>query len=98
MRCKNDTKYWASDANIFKGDYFKFKQIQLGYTLPADLTKKAFVQNARVFVSLDDFFTISKYPGMDPETATTQNADQMGIDLGSYPVSKKFIFGFSLTF
>ena len=97
-KCSTDTKYWASDANIFKGDYFKFKQIQLGYTLPADLTKKVAVQNARVFVSLDDFFTITKYPGMDPETATTTNADQMGIDLGSYPVSKKFIFGVSLTF
>lgn len=94
----NDPKYWASSANIFKGDYFKFKQIQLGYTLPADLTKKAFIQNARVFVSLDDFFTITKYPGFDPETATTSNADQMGIDLGTYPVSKKFVFGFSLTF
>jgi len=94
----NDPKYWASSANIFKGDYFKFKQIQLGYTLPADLTKKAFIQNARVFVSLDDFFTITKYPGFDPETATTSNADQMGIDLGTYPVSKKFVFGVSVTF
>ena len=95
---KNNTEFWASDAVIFKGDYFKIKQLQLGYTLPADITKKAYIQNARVFVSLDDFFTFTKYPGMDPETATTENADQMGIDMGTYPVSKKMVFGVSVTF
>ena len=94
----NDTKYWGSDANIFKGDYFKIKQIQLGYTLPAELTKKAFIQNMRIFVSLEDYFTITKYPGLDPETATTKNASQMGIDLGTYPTAKKTVFGVSVTF
>ena len=96
--CKTRSDFWASDANIFKGDYFKIKQIQLGYTVPADITKKAYIQNARVFVSLDDYFTITKYPGLDPETATTSNADQMGIDLGTYPVAKKLVFGVSVTF
>ncbi len=98
-KCSTDTKYWASDDNIFKGNYFKIKQIQLGYTLPADITKKAYIQNMRVFVSLDDYFTFSKYPGMDPETATTStNAYQMGIDMGTYPISKKMVFGVSVTF
>ena len=80
-------------------DYFKIKQIQLGYTLPADLTKMAYIQNMRVFVSLDDYFTFSKYPGMDPETATTSTQPyQMGIDMGTYPISKKLVFGVSVTF
>ncbi len=94
----NDTKYWGSDANIFKGDYFKIKQIQLGYTLPAELTKKAFIQNMRIFVSLEDYFTITKYPGLDPETATTKTASQLGIDMGTYPTAKKTVFGVSVTF
>ena len=84
--------------SIFSGAYFKFKQIQLGYTLPKNITKKAFINNCRLYVSLDDFFTITKYPGCDPETATTSNQKDMGYDAGSYPTTKKVVFGVSVTF
>ena len=83
---------------MFDGSYFKFKQIQLGYTLPQNLTKKAAISNLRFYVSLDDFFTISIYPGCDPETATTTGASSMGYDAGSYPTTKKVVFGVNLTF
>ncbi len=95
---KNDTNFWASDANVFDGSFFKIKQIQFGYTLPRLLTQKIYVSNLRFFVSLDDFFTFTKYPGLDPETATTTNAQQMGVDLGSYPVAKKVVLGVNITF
>ncbi|MBO7261157.1 MAG: TonB-dependent receptor [Bacteroidaceae bacterium] len=95
---KNDTQFWASSGNVFNGSYFKFKQIQFGYTLPAKYAKKAGMQNLRAYVSLDDFFTITKYPGFDPETATTTNAQQLGIDLGTYPTAKKFVLGLNVTF
>ena len=95
---KNDTNFWASDANVFDGSFFKIKQIQLGYTLPRLLTQKIYVSNLRFFVSMDDFFTFTKYPGLDPETATTTNAQQMGVDLGSYPVAKKVVLGVNITF
>ena len=89
--------YWSSDAVVFNGSYFKIKQIQLGYTLPKDLTQKVFVQSARCFVSLDDFFTITKYPGLDPETANN-GANGPGMDLGQYPTMRKVVFGVNLKF
>ena len=98
-KVKSDWWYWSSDnASIFDGSYFKIKQIQLGYTLPANLTQKALISNLRLFVSLDDFFTISKYPGCDPETATTGSHNGMGYDAGTYPTTKKAVFGINLTF
>ena len=98
-KVKSDWWYWSSDnASIFNGAYFKIKQIQLGYTLPENLTRKALISNLRVFVSLDDFFTISSYPGCDPETATTQSHNGMGYDAGTYPTTKKAVFGVNLTF
>ena len=98
-KVKSDWWYWSSDnASIFDGSYFKFKQIQLGYTLPSNLTKKILVSDLRFFVSLDDFFTITKYPGCDPETATTQSHNGMGYDAGTYPTTKKLILGINLTF
>jgi hypothetical protein len=83
---------------MFDGSYFKIKQIQLGYTIPTSVTKKLLISKLRCFVSLDDFFTITKYPGADPETATASGADRMGFDNGTYPVSKKVTFGLNLTF
>lgn len=94
----NDWIFWSSSASVFNGSYFKFKQIQLGYTLPRDLTRKVMINDLRLYVSLDDFFTISSYPGCDPETATTGNSGTMGYDLGTYPTMKKVIMGVNLTF
>ena len=89
--------FWSSSANVFDGAYFKIKQIQLGYTIPENITKRFAVSRLRVYASLDDYFTFTKYPGFDPETATT-GTSQMGVDMGSYPTSKKLVFGVNLTF
>ncbi len=94
----SDWTFFSSSAAVFNGSYFKFKQIQLGYTLPASITKKALINNARVYVSLDDFFTITSYPGADPETASMGSGFNRGFDNGQYPTSKKLTFGVNLTF
>lgn len=94
----HDKNFWSSSASMHDGSYFKFKQIQLGYTLPRNITMKAYIKDLRFFVSLDDFFTISKYPGMDPETATTGNNGGMGYDIGSYPTMKKITLGATIGF
>lgn len=93
-----DWIFYSSSAAVFNGSYFKFKQIQLGYTFPVQLTSKAYVNNLRVFASLDDFFTITSYPGADPETASMNATYARGVDNGTYPTSKKVVFGASITF
>ncbi len=93
-----DPMFWSSSAQVFSGNYFKFKQIQLGYTIPSRITSKVFVQSLRVFVSLDDFFTISNYPGFDPETSNRDSGNRIGADLGAYPVSRKVMFGVNVSF
>ena len=97
-KVQGDYKYWSSTANLFKGDFFRIKQLQLGYTLPSKLTKKAAISNLRLYVSLDDFFTFTSYPGLDPETASTNNNSGAGLDWGSYPTMQKLVLGVNLTF
>jgi len=92
-----DAKYWNSDQMIFDGSFIKIKQRQLGYTLPKSITQKAHIGKTRIYVSLDDYFTFTKYPGMDPEAASTDN-NSIGIDRGFFPISKKLLFGLSLNF
>ena len=90
--------FWSSNANLFKGDFFRIKQLQLGYTLPSKLTKKAAISNLRFYVSLDDFFTFTSYPGLDPETASTNSSSGAGLDWGSYPTMQKVLLGVNITF
>lgn len=94
----HDRYFWSSSASMFSGSYFKIKQLQLGYTLPKKFTKKVAIKELRFFASLDDFFTFSKYPGMDPETATTSRNGGAGFDIGTYPTMKKCSFGASFSF
>ena len=89
-------KWMRSDAVVFNGSYFKIKQIQLGYTLPRNIMKKIFVENLRIYCSLDDFVTFTGYKGFDPEVTGTGSS--LGVDKGSYPNSKKFVMGLNLTF
>lgn len=93
----NMERYITSDAVVFDGSFFKIKQIQVGYTLPKSWLKKIYVNNLRLYCSLDDFFTFTKYPGFDPE-ASANSVTGMGIDMGGYPTSKKVVFGFNVEF
>jgi TonB-linked SusC/RagA family outer membrane protein len=88
---------YNSDLMIFNGSYARVRQLQLGYTLPAPLAGRLKTKTARVYVSLDDFFTFTNYPGLDPE-AGSSNANSLGIDRGVYPVPRKVLAGLSITF
>ena len=89
--------FWRSSAMVYDGSFFKLKQIQLGYTLPKNITRKAYMENVRAYISLDDFFTFTKYPGLDPENCT-QEYNCPGLDKGVYPNMRKMVLGISVTF
>ncbi|MCR5077268.1 MAG: TonB-dependent receptor [Prevotella sp.] len=92
------SKYAISSAMVHSGAYFKIKQIQLGYTLPKFITRKAAIDRLRFYVSLEDFFTITGYKGFDPESSSAGTGSGQGVDASTYPVSKKVVLGVNLTF
>lgn len=95
----SDTYLMASTARIFDASFFKIKQIQLGYTIPERLLSKIRISSLRAYVSLDDWFTFTKYPGLDPETSHAgTSAAGLGIDYGSYPIPRKLVFGVNVSF
>ena len=94
----NSVDFWSSSATVFKGDFFKIKQIQLGYTLPKALLSKVLISNLRIYASMDDWFVFTNYPGFDPETATTGGTRGRGLDKGQYPNAKKILFGVNISF
>ncbi|MBS3807897.1 MAG: TonB-dependent receptor [Bacteroidales bacterium] len=88
---------YHSDMLVFDGSYLRVKQIELGYTLPENMLRSVNISKARLFVSLNDYFTFTKYPGMDP-VAGSFNVQSLGVDRGVYPIAKKVMAGLSVTF
>lgn len=93
----NNPYVYNSDLMVFKGSFARIRQLQLGYTLPGSLTNRARIKNARIYVSLDDFFTFTDYPGVDPEGGSN-NQNSVGIDRGAYPIPRKAMVGVTVTF
>lgn len=90
--------YVRSSACIYDGSYFRVSQIQVGYSLPKQWLNPLNIRNVRVYTSLDDFITISRYIGFDPVTVGDNSGSGRGIDRGTYPSSRKLVFGVNLTF
>lgn len=67
--------------------YLRIKNIQVGYTIPKSLLGKVGLEAVRVYGSLENYFTFTKYPGIDPEVS--------GLD---YPPTKQAVIGFNFSF
>ena len=52
---------------LFKGDFVKLKSISFGYTLPMSLERKNLFQTLRLYGTVENLYTLTKYPGWDPE-------------------------------
>ena len=107
------SNYGSSDAWVFNSSYFKIKEIQLGYTLPSKLTNVIKISSLRIFASLENFFTFTKYPGIDPESMASTSGGEtitipggptlslgggMSVDRIQYPAMKQVLFGINLSF
>lgn len=90
--------YQQSDFWVFDASYFKIKQIQLGYTLPRSLTQKLHIQSLRIYGSVENAFTFTKYPGNDPESRNSSFGNGIALDRVNYPSARNFMFGVNLSF
>ena len=76
-----------SDFWVASKAYLKIRNITLGYTLPSQWTKVAYMDRVRVYGSLENFFTFSKWKGYDPEVS--------GV---TYPTMRQAVIGINVTF
>ena len=91
------------DMNVFKGDFVKFKNLSLGYNLPKDILAKAKLNNAKVYVSMQNIAIFTKYPGPDPEvgsnggTSAASNISQ-GVDRNTGANGRTITVGVNIGF
>ncbi|MDE6137358.1 MAG: TonB-dependent receptor [Muribaculaceae bacterium] len=88
---RNTINYYVSDRFLESGNYFRLKNLQLGYTLPRSVLGSKGLTNCRLYVQCSNVFTLTKYSGFDPEV-------NGGVDYGNYPQSRTFLFGVNITY
>ena len=79
------------------GSYLRIKNVQLTYNIPKNVGKKVGLDNAQIYMQVQNLATFTKYTGLNPEIQTgTDNT--IGFDGGYMPVSRTFILGLNLGF
>jgi len=85
----------VSDRYVEDGSFIKIKNLQLGYTLPASVTKNV-ISKVRFYVAVKNAATFTHYSGFDPEISGGILAS--GVDQGTYPQSRVYMAGLDLRF
>lgn len=83
-------------VHIEDASYLRLKNLQIGYTLPQHISKKAGMSKLRVYVSGNNLLTFTEYSGMDPEVG--HGGAWFGFDNGSYPQARAYLMGLNVTF
>jgi hypothetical protein len=86
----------VSDRYVEDGSFVKIKNLLLGYTLPASITKKVF-KSVRIYAQVKNAFTFTKYSGFDPEIPGYGLLDT-GVDRGAYPQARTYAAGLDIKF
>ena len=86
-----------SDFIIEDGTFIRLKNLTLGHNIP--LKNSKVIKSARIYVTVTNLFTITKYTGYDPEVNTNYNNPLTpGVDNGTYPQVRTYSAGFNLGF
>lgn len=89
----------GNNRSVFDTSYFRFKNITLKYTLPTMFCKKLSAESISLFLSATNLFTITKWPGIDPETLGSGPGPlYMASNRDPYPLSKSYSIGVNLKF
>ncbi|CAI2766543.1 SusC/RagA family TonB-linked outer membrane protein [Flavobacterium collinsii] len=83
-----------SDFYLENGNYLRLKIVQLGYTLPTNLSSKIGSDKVRFYLTGENLLTFTKYSGFDPEIG----GQVYGVDKGVYPQARSILLGANVQF
>jgi len=86
------------------GSYVRLKNLQIGYNIPAKAFGKTGIRGIRVYITGQNLITFTKYTGLDPEMHISDNVKReqnvsdvaAGIDWGTYPSARSYVFGLNV--
>jgi TonB-linked SusC/RagA family outer membrane protein len=93
----NNINWMFSDLYVHAGDYLRISNVNLGYDF-AKLIHSKMISQCRLYGSVQNAFTFTKYNGMDPEIGYGVESWVSGVDLGYYPRPRTVLIGVNLKF
>ncbi len=90
--------YIYSSRVIEDASFLRLRNVSLGYTFPKALMTRARLQNLRIYASLDNIWTITRYSGPDPEVSTRNSVLTPGFDWSAYPRAFGVSAGINIVF
>jgi hypothetical protein len=94
---ETNINYLPSDIFIKSGDFLRINNITVGYDF-SRMINKSFLNQFRIYASVQNAFTFTKYNGMDPEIGYGVENGSSGIDLGYYPRPRIMLIGVNVKF
>ncbi len=94
---ETNVNWQFSDLYIQDGDFLRISNIALGYDF-TKIVKWKYLSQFRLYASVQNAFTFTKYDGMDPEIGYGTSGWVSGIDLGYYPRPRTYLFGVNIKF
>ncbi|MEV4887337.1 TonB-dependent receptor [Chitinophaga ginsengisegetis] len=85
-----------SSRYVYDASYIKLKNISLTYTIPESLLGRIHARSLDVYISAQNIWTITNYPGYDPEVTNATNAITQGLETGTIPNPKTYTIGLRL--
>lgn len=92
------TNTQANDRYVYSNSYFRLRNITLYYTFEPAWLERLHVSGASVFFTATNLFTITDWPGLDPDMAATNAFTKKTETKDVYPMSRSFSFGLKLQF
>ncbi|MDD5695989.1 MAG: TonB-dependent receptor [Bacteroidales bacterium] len=91
---------YLSSRFIEDGSYLRIKNVTLSYSFNRDWIRKVGMKSAKIYATVQNLFTFTKYSGMDPEVDYYGGSSNiiMGTDFFTYPQCRQVLFGFNIGF
>lgn len=93
----NGTMVYSSRV-VEDASYLRLRSISLGYNLPSRALRKIHLSAMRIYLTVDNVWTITGYSGPDPEVSTRNSVLTPGFDWSAYPRAIGFTAGVNITF
>lgn len=88
-----------SDRYVEDGSYVRIQNLTIGYRLPSNIIKHVKMSGLRVYASVQNLYTFTKYTGFDPEIGSYDNGILlMNVDQGHYPNPRTYTLGVNVEF
>ena len=96
----SNTTLWPTNSSrfVYSANFVKLKNLSLTYSIPQNILGRARIRKIDVYVSGQNLFTISNYPGFDPELTNATNALLQGVEMAVVPNARTYTLGCRIGF